>query len=109
MRRNDPAAPSHVSPGSRIHTIDIVQPPQSGISLIAESEVQRKTVAAALAAKSTAEMAQKACSDARPETLSRDISLLRSTGPWQYLAQRGPYSSWRRHQMPASFRPLGAR
>jgi hypothetical protein len=31
MPRNDAAAPGHVSPGIRIHAIDIIQPPGIGI------------------------------------------------------------------------------
>jgi|SRR6516164_4048051 len=45
----------HVCPGIRIHAIDIVQPPGIGISPIADMDVHQRIVAAALAAKSSAE------------------------------------------------------
>src|SRR5438045_1485264 len=59
MARNDAAAPGHVCPGIRIHAIDIVQPPGICISPIADMEAHQTMVTAALAAKSSAETAQK--------------------------------------------------
>src|SRR5947208_12406749 len=55
MPRNDAAAPRHVCPGIRIHAIDIVQPPDIGISPIADMDAHQTIVTAALAAKSSAD------------------------------------------------------
>src|SRR5215831_1079319 len=93
MARNDDAAPGHVCPGIRIHAIDIVQPPGIGISSIGDMDAHQRVVSAALAAKSSAETPRKAWWEARSEA----------------IAQRFAYSSWRRHQIPVSLRPLGAR
>jgi hypothetical protein len=49
--RNDAAAPGHVCPGIRIHPIDVVQPPVTGISSSAEVDAHQTIVAAALAAE----------------------------------------------------------
>jgi hypothetical protein len=65
MPRNDAAAPGHVCPGIRIHAIDIVQPPGIGISPIADMDVHQTIVTAALAAKSSTDAPQNACSEAR--------------------------------------------
>jgi hypothetical protein len=65
MPRNDAAAPAHVCPGIRIHTIDIVQPPGIGISPVDDMDPHQTTVTAALARKSTTETPRKACWDAR--------------------------------------------
>src|SRR5499433_311595 len=91
MPRNDPAAPGHVCPGIRIHAIDIVHPPGIGISPIADMGAPQTIVTTPLAAKSSAEAPRKARSD-----------VIR-------LAQRLPYASLRRHQIPDSLRPRGAR
>src|SRR5262245_46630942 len=98
MPRNATAAPAHVCPGTRIHAIDIAQPPGIDISPIADIDSHQKIVSAALVAKSSAETPKKA----RPEAIASD--------PLP-LAQRLSYSSWRRHQGPGpvSLRPLGAR
>src|SRR5262245_845044 len=56
MPRNDAAAPGHVCPGIRIHTIDMVQPPGIGISLIADIDVHQSVVTTTLAAKNSAEV-----------------------------------------------------
>src|SRR6184192_1786546 len=61
MPRNDAAAPGNVCPGIRIHAIDIVQPPGIGISPIADIDAHQTMVAAALAAKSSAETPRNAC------------------------------------------------
>src|ERR1700738_5533741 len=74
MPRNDAAAPGHVCPGIRIHVIDIVQPPGSGISPIADMDAHQTIVTAALAAKSSAETPKKARWEARSETMRRGIS-----------------------------------
>src|SRR6201987_1352124 len=74
MPRNDAAAPGHVSPGIRIHAIDIVQPPGIGISPIADMDAHQAMVTATLATKSSAEMPKKACWEARSETIRREIS-----------------------------------
>jgi hypothetical protein len=74
MQRNDAAAPGHVGPGIRIHAIDIVQPPGIGISPIADMDAHQKIVAAALAAKSSAETPKNACWEARSEDRRREIS-----------------------------------
>jgi hypothetical protein len=52
MPRNDAAAPGHVWPGIRIHTIDIDQPPAIGIAPIADMDAHPAMVAAKLATKS---------------------------------------------------------
>ena len=59
MRRNDAVAPGHVCLGIRIHAIDIVRPPDIGISPIADMDAHRTIVTAALAAKSSAEAPKK--------------------------------------------------
>src|SRR5258707_14789600 len=92
MPRNDAAAPGHVWPGIRIHTIDIVQPPGIGISPIADIDAHQTIVTTALAAKSSAETPRNACWEARSEAMTN-------------LAQPLLYSSWRRHQRPGSLRP----
>ncbi len=74
MPRNDAATPGHVCPGIRIHAIDIVQPPGIGISPIADMDAHQTIVTAALVANSSAEMPKKARSEARPETMRREIS-----------------------------------
>ncbi len=74
MQRNDTAAPGHVCPGIRIHSIDIVQPPDIGISPIADMDALHTIVAAALAANSSAETPKKARWEARSEDMSREIS-----------------------------------
>jgi hypothetical protein len=68
------AAPGHVCPGIRIHAIDIVQPPGIGIPLIADMDAHQTIVAAALAAKSSAETPKKARSEVRSEAMRREIS-----------------------------------
>ena len=73
MPMNDAAAPGHVCPGIRIHAIDIVQPPGIGISPIADMDAHQTIVTAALAAKSSAETPKKARSEARSETVRREI------------------------------------
>src|SRR2546425_7825982 len=74
MPRNDAAAPGHVCPGIRIHTIDIVQPPGIDIPPIAEMDAHQPIVTAALAAKSSAETPKNACCEARSEAMRREIS-----------------------------------
>src|SRR5688572_24626179 len=74
MPRNDAAAPDHVCPGIRIHAIDIVQPPGIGIPPIADMDAHQTIVAAALAAKSSAETPKKARSEVRSEAMRREIS-----------------------------------
>ena len=74
MPRTDAAAPGHVCPGIRIHTIDIVQPPGIGIPPIADMDAHQTIVTAALAAKSSAETLKKACWEARSEAMRREIS-----------------------------------
>jgi hypothetical protein len=119
MPRNDAATPGHVCPhvclGIRIHAIDIVQPPGIGISPIADMDAHQTTVTTAPAAKSSAETPKKAHWEARSETMRREISCRPVAPPAvaptnsHDLAQRPPYSSWRRHQTPVSLRPLEAR
>src|SRR4249920_766498 len=76
MPRNDAAAPGHVCPGRRIHTIDIVQPPGIGISPIADMDRHQRIVTAALAAKSSAETPRNAWWDARSDAMRREVSSL---------------------------------
>ena len=97
MPRNDAAAAGHVCPGIRIHAIDIVQPP--GIGIPPDMDAHPWAVSAALAAKSSAETARKACWETRSEAMLAGSPCSQPLG----------YSSWRRHQTPDSFRPLGAR
>src|SRR6185437_6936011 len=73
MPRNDVATPGHVVPQIGIPAIDIVQPPGIGISPVVDMDVDRMIVAAALAAKSSAEMPKKARSEVRSETMCREI------------------------------------
>jgi hypothetical protein len=96
MPRNDAVVTDRVCPGIRIHAIDIVQAPGIGIT-------------AALAAKSSAETPKNACWEARSEAKRREISSPAVAHDNRDLAQRLSYSSWRRHQMPVSLRPLGVR
>src|SRR5882724_2875360 len=109
MPRNDAAAPGHVCPGIRIHAIDIVQPPGIGLSPIADMDAHQTIVRAALAAKSSAETPKNACWEARWEVMCRKTSVPRLRQDDRYAAQPLLYSSWRRHQIPFSLRPLGAR
>src|ERR1700704_6388728 len=74
MPRNDAAAPGHVCPGIRIHTIDIVQPPGIGISPIADMDAHQTIVAAALATNTSAETPRKTWWDARSKTMRREIA-----------------------------------
>jgi hypothetical protein len=57
---NASAASGHVSPGIRIHAIDIVQSPGIGIPGIADIRPHQIIVSAALAAKSNAETPTRA-------------------------------------------------
>src|SRR5256885_10429093 len=108
MPRNDAAAPGHVCPGIRIHAIDIVQPPGIGIPPIADMDVHQPIVTAALAAKSRAETPKNLSWETRSETMGREIS--RPVGhDTHHVAQPWLYSSRRRHPIPVSLRPLGAR
>src|SRR5512138_3417395 len=70
MPRKDAAAPAHVCPGIRIHAMDIVQPPGIGISPIADMDAHQPIVAAALAAKSSAETDRNARREARSEDMA---------------------------------------
>jgi hypothetical protein len=69
MPRNEAAALGHVSPAIRIQAIDIAQPPGIGISPIADMDPHQAVVSAALATKSSAEVAKKACCEARSGTI----------------------------------------
>jgi len=75
MPRNDAAAPGHDCSGIRIHAIDIDQPPGIGIPPIADMDAHQPIVAAALAAKSSAETPKKARSEVRSEAMRREIHL----------------------------------
>jgi hypothetical protein len=108
MPRNDAAAPGHVCPGIRIHAIDIVRPPGIGISPIADMDPHQTIVTATLAAKSRVETPKKACWESRSENMRREISPS-AQEQLAGIAQPCLYSSWRRHQMPVSLRPMGAR
>src|ERR1700675_2277617 len=70
MPRNDATAPGHVCPGIRIHAIDIVQPPDLGISPVADMDAHQTIVTAALAAKSSGETPKKARWEARSEPIA---------------------------------------
>src|ERR1700722_16330777 len=74
MPRKDAAAPGQVCPGIRIQVIDIVQPPDIGILAIADMDEHQTIVTPTLAAKISADTPKKARSEARPETLRREIS-----------------------------------
>src|SRR5215472_15702721 len=74
MTRNAPAAPSHVCPGIRIHSIDILQPPGIGMSPIADMDVHQTVVSAALTAKSSADTPRKACCENRLKCMSARLS-----------------------------------
>jgi hypothetical protein len=69
MPRNEAAAPGQVCPDIGIHAIDGVPLPQIGIPSIAGIDAHQITVAAALAANSSAETPKKARSEARSETM----------------------------------------
>jgi hypothetical protein len=71
MIRNDAAAPSHICPGTRIHAIDIVQPPGIGMP-IADMEAHHTMVSVALPAKSSAETPTNAAWEARSEAMQRE-------------------------------------
>src|SRR5207247_5550596 len=74
MPRNDAAAPGHVCSGIRSQVIDIVQPPGTGISPVADMDAHQTIVTAALTAKSSAETPKNACWEARSEAMRREIS-----------------------------------
>ena len=109
MQRNDAAAPGHVCPDIRIHAIDIVQPPGIGISPIADMDAHQTIVAAALAAKISAETPRNACWEARSEAMVVRFPVPQLRHDTREFAQPFLYSSWRRHQTSVSLRPLGAR
>jgi hypothetical protein len=58
-----------LSPGIRIHAIDIFQPPGIVIAPIADIDPDQAAVSVALAAKSSAEVPKNACCDARSEIM----------------------------------------
>ena len=93
MPRNDAAAPGHVCPGVRIHTIDIVQPPGIGIPPIADMDPHQTIVTVALAAKSSAQTPSNACGEARSDTRCREISVPQLRPEDHMCAQPFPYSS----------------
>src|SRR5215813_4828505 len=93
MPRNDAAASGHVCPGIRIHAIDIVQPPGIGISPIADMDAHQRIVAAALAAKSSAETPKKARWEGRSETMVMEISRPWCANTARDLAQCSSYMS----------------
>jgi len=72
-----------------------MKPPGIDIVPIPDMAALQTIVAAALAAKRSGDTPRKTCWDARAESMA--------------CLQRLPYSSWRRHHMPDSLRPLGAR
>jgi hypothetical protein len=74
MPSSEAAAPAQVCPGIRIQAIDIVQPPGIGIPPMADMDAHQAIVTAVLAAKSSAETLNKACWDARSETMRRVLS-----------------------------------
>src|SRR5262245_37119235 len=76
MTRKDAAAPGHVCPGIRIHAIDMVQPPGIGIPLVEDIEPHQTIVKAALATKSSAETAKKACCGDRREAVTAATPLI---------------------------------
>src|SRR5580693_9521859 len=59
MPRKVAAAPGHVCPGIRIHTIDIVQPPAMRIPPMPDIDAHHRIVTAVLAAKSSAAAPRK--------------------------------------------------
>ena len=66
---------SHVCPGIRIHTIDIVQAPGIGIPGMADIGPHQRIVSAALVAKSNAEIPAKTRWEVRLE--AAPVSVLR--------------------------------
>src|SRR4051794_56545 len=82
MPRNIAVAPSQVCPHIGIHAVDIVQPPDMGISPMADMDEHQAIVPAALAAKSNAETPKKTCWEVRLEDMVPEIgSRDRSRGP----------------------------
>src|SRR5579864_1184449 len=106
MPTNDVVAPSQVCPAIGIHAIDIVQPPGIGIPPIVDIEPHQTMVSAALVAKSIAEVLKNACCEVLSKAMGRDLL---SQNCAVTIIHSLPYSSLRRHQMPVSFRPFGAR
>ena len=72
MPMKETAVPGQVSPGIRIHAIDIFQPPGIVIAPIADIDPDQAAVRVALAAKSSAEVPKKACCEPRSEIMDRD-------------------------------------
>src|ERR671921_1253394 len=72
MPTNDAAAPGHDCPGIRIRAIDIVRPPGTSITPIADMDAHPAIVIAALAAKTIAEMPR----NARPELTTRSALIV---------------------------------
>jgi hypothetical protein len=68
MPTNEAVAPAHVCPGSRIHAIDIVQPPGIGISPVADMELHHVVVTAVQTTNSIATIPKKARREAFSET-----------------------------------------
>src|SRR5436190_16215646 len=102
MPTNDAAAPGHVCPGIRIHTIDIVQPPGIGIVPIADIDADQALVSAALTTKRSAETPRNARCEGRTQAICLDLPFCGSATTTIAVAQLLPYSSWRRHQTPVS-------
>src|SRR5258707_9988502 len=71
MPRNDAAAPGQLCPGSRIHAIDIIQPPGIVIPPIVDRDTPQTMVPAVLAANSSPETPRNACREARSEDMAR--------------------------------------
>jgi hypothetical protein len=67
MVMNDVVAPAQVSPGIRIHDIDIDHPPGIGIPPIADIDSHHWTVSATAPVKSTATILRKTRWDALPD------------------------------------------
>jgi hypothetical protein len=69
MPRKDAAASSHVRPGISIQVMDMLQPPDIGISPIADIDPHQTIVTAVLAANSSAEMPKNVRSEACSEIM----------------------------------------
>jgi hypothetical protein len=91
LPRNDAAAPGHLCPGTRTHAIDIVQPPNMGISPIADMAVHHTIVTAGLAAKTSTATPKKDRWEASSEVSRRERSLC-------VLVLRGPPGGAELHQ-----------
>ena len=99
MPRKEAAAAGHVCSRILIHAMDIVHPPDIGISAIANMDLDQTTVTVALAKKSNVDTPKKACWEARGGIMLRKTSRTLDHAIYNHnRSQCLSYSSWSRSQ-----------